>query len=177
MILFINGPFGVGKTGVAGVLVERLPNARLYDPEVLGSILLRVLGPVKKEKDFQDYALWRGLVVAVAWVWRVASARTLVIPMRVWRREYFDPIFAGLRRVDPEVTCFRLSASEGALVRRISSDSEDTRAYGWRMQHAEVCLEAFRDPAFGVEVPTEGLTPAEVAGRILNVVGTPAEQR
>ncbi len=173
MILFINGPFGVGKTSVARILVEKTPNAMLYDPEVIGSVLRRVLGPVKKANDFQDYALWRKLVVAVARVLRAASARTLVIPMTVWRRDYFDPIAAGLRRVDPDLRCFRLTASEGELVRRISSDSEDTGAYGWRMSHAGVCLSASRDPAFGAEVQTDGLTPVGVADRILESIGTP----
>jgi len=142
MILFINGPFGVGKTSATRVLVEETPDAMLYDPEVIGSILRRVLGPIKKVDDFQDYALWRELVVAVARVLRAASARTLVVPMTVWRREYFDPIAAGLRRVDPDLRCFRLTASERELARRISSDSEDREAYGWRVSHVEVCLGA-----------------------------------
>jgi len=47
MILFINGPFGVGKTSATRVLVEETPDAMLYDPEVIGSILRRVLGPIK----------------------------------------------------------------------------------------------------------------------------------
>ena len=172
MILFINGPFGVGKTTVARVLVEKTPNAMLYDPETIGSVLQRVLGPVKKADDFQDYALWRKLVVAVARVLRAASAGTLVIPMTVWRRDYFDPIVAGLRRVDPDLRCFRLTASEGELARRISSDSEDEGAYGWRMSHLEVCMDALRDRAFGAEVPTDGRMPAEVADRILRSIGT-----
>ena len=173
MILFINGPFGVGKTSAASVLVERTSNAMLYDPEVIGSILRRVLGPVKKVDDFQDYALWRRLVVGVARVLRTASARTLVIPMTVWRRDYFDPIVAGLRRVDTNLRCFRLTASERELTRRIASDAEGAGAYGWRMSHLEVSLGASRDPAFGAEVPTDGLTPAKVAGRILESAGTP----
>ncbi len=118
MILFINGPFGVGKTSVARVLVERTPDAMLYDPEVIGSVLRRVLGPVRKVDDFQDYALWRKLVVAVARVLKAASAPALVIPMTIWRRDYFDSIAAGLRRVDPDLRCFRLTASEGELLRR-----------------------------------------------------------
>ena len=173
MILFINGPFGVGKTSVARILVEEIPNAMLYDPEIIGSVLQRVLGPVKKADDFQDYALWRKLVVGVARILRAASAKTLVIPMTVWRRDYFDPIVAGLRRVDPDLRCFRLTASEVELVRRISSDSEDTGAHGWRMSHVEVCIDASRDPAFGAEVPTDDLTPAEVAGRVLQGIGIP----
>ncbi len=173
MILFINGPFGVGKTSVARILVEEIPNAMLYDPEIIGSVLQTVPGPVKKADDFQDYALWRKLVVAVARVLRAASAKTLVIPMTVWRRDYFDPIVAGLHRVDPDLRCFRLTASNDELVRRISSDSEDTGARGWRMSHAEVCTNASEDPTFGAEVRTDGLAPAEVADQILQGVGSP----
>ncbi len=174
MILFVNGPFGVGKTTVARVLVDKLPDAMLYDPEVIGFVLRRILGPIKKADDFQDYALWRRLVLAVARVLRGVSARTPVIPMTVWRRDYFDTIVAGLRRVDPALWCFRLTASRDELARRILSDSEDTGAYGWRMSHAEVCLSAFWDPVFGLEVPTDGLTPAEVADQILKSVGKPS---
>ena len=172
MILFINGPFGVGKTSAARVLAEKIPNAMLYDPEVIGSVLQRVLGPVKKADDFQDYALWRKLVVAVARILRTVSARTLVIPMTVWRRDYFDPIVAGLRQVDRDLWCFRLTASEHELKRRIASDLDDTGAYGWRVSHVEVCINASRDPALGTEVPTGGLTPAGVADRILKSVST-----
>ena len=159
MSLFISGPFGVGKTSVAKMIAEKTPNAMLYDPEVIGSALRGVLGPVKKVNDSQYYALWRKLVVVVARVLRAASARTLVIPMTVWRRDYFDPILAGLHRIGLGLTRFRLTAAESELTRRIFSDSEDTGAYGWRMSHAEVYLRVSRDPAFGVEVPTDGLRP------------------
>ena len=170
MILFINGPFGVGKTSAARVLVEKIPNAMLYDPEVIGYLLKRTFGRYGKVEDFQDPELWRRLVVAVARVLRQLSARTLVIPMKVWRRASFDPVVAGLRRVDSDLGCFRLTASEPELARRIASDADDTGAYGWRVSHAEVCLNALRDPAFGAEVPTDGLAPVEVADRILKSV-------
>ena len=174
MILFINGPFGVGKTSVARVLVERLPNAMLYDPEAIGYVLRRTPGLIRKVDDYQDYALWRGLVVVVARVLRTAFAETLVIPMSVWRRGCLDSITAGLRRVDPDLKCFRLTASRDVLVSRISSDSEDPGAYGWRMSHVEVCLSAAEDPTLGVEIPTDDVAPAEVAGRILACIREPA---
>ena len=43
MILLLNGAFGIGKTTVARVLVARMPNALLFDPEMIGLILQRGL--------------------------------------------------------------------------------------------------------------------------------------
>jgi hypothetical protein len=173
MILFINGPFGVGKTSVARVLVKKMPQSMLYDPEVMGAFLHRVLGPFRKAEDYQDYALWRPLLVGGARVLKTVSTRTLVVPMSVWRRDLFDTIIAGLRKVDPDLSCFRLTASRDILIDRIASDTVDREAYGWRMAHVEVCMKSSLDPAFGTEICTDGHTPVEVADRILKRLALP----
>ncbi len=59
MIIWLNGGFGVGKTTMAERLKRDRKDAVIYDPELIGSLLSRVL-PEKKD-DFQDYALWRSL--------------------------------------------------------------------------------------------------------------------
>ncbi|HEX2739110.1 MAG TPA: hypothetical protein VHM69_01585, partial [Rubrobacter sp.] len=167
-IFFINGPFGVGK-----LLVKKVPDAMLYDPERIGAVLMRVLGPFKRVDDFQGYALWRIRFVECARLLRKTSARALVVPMTVWRRDYFDRIIAGIHRVDPALACFRLTASRDVLMDRISSDTEDREARAWRTSHADVCLKALRDPAFGTEIRTDDRKPEEVADRILQIVGMP----
>lgn len=171
MILFINGPFGVGKTTVAKLLVQKIPDAMLYDPERIGAVLKRV--SFKKVDDYQDYALWRTLVVGGVRLLKKASARTLIIPMTVWRRDLFDHTITGLRSLDEDLACFRLTASRDVLMDRISSDTEDREACAWRMSHAEVCLKALRDPAFGTEIRTDDRTPGDVADRILQIAGMP----
>ena len=167
MIVFINGPFGVGKTTVARLLVQRMPHAAMYDPEIIGVVLRRVLSPFTKVKDYQDHTLWRRLVVGGARLLRTVSGRPLVVPMTVWKRNVFDHIAAGLGRVDGDLSCFRLTFPEHVLIDRISSDAKDENAYSWRASHVGVYLEALRDPAFGKEIRTEGLAPAAVADQIL----------
>jgi len=128
MIVFINGPFGVGKTTVARLLVQRMPHATMYDPEIIGGLLHRILGPFTKVEDYQDYELWRRLVVGGARLFRTVSGRPLVVPMTIWDRNVFDSMVPGLRGADPDLSCFRLTVSREALVDRISSDLEDREA-------------------------------------------------
>ncbi len=173
MILFINGPFGVGKTSVAEALVQKIPHSMLYDPEVIGAALRRILGPFRRVEDFQDYALWRALVVGGVRLLRALSGPPLVIPMTVYRRNVFDSIVAGLRPADPNLWCFRLTAPREVLVDRISSDTEDREACAWRTSHVETCLKAMGDPAFGTEIRTEDRTPSEVADQILKTLAGP----
>jgi tRNA uridine 5-carbamoylmethylation protein Kti12 len=90
MIIFLNGPFGVGKTTTAHLLAARLPQAIVYDPEVMGSYLQYLLKTIDPVDDFQDYVLWRTMTVEVARLLRATYQRSLIVPMTVTRRDYYD---------------------------------------------------------------------------------------
>lgn len=169
MILFINGAFGVGKTSVANVLIERIPGAILYDPEEVGAMLRNVLSPIEKHHDFQDYQLWPKMSVEMARMIRTEYDRSLVIPMTVWNRERFEQVTDGLRDIDPDLSCFRLTAPEETLKHRILSRPDEEGSHEWCMAHLEVGLEASRDPAFGTEINTNGREPEEIADEILQI--------
>ena len=173
MILFINGPFGVGKTSVANVLVEKIPDTVLYDPEEVGLMLRNILAPVEEVEDFQDYALWRILVVEVAHRLREEYECPLIIPMTVWRRDYSDQITGGLRRIDPDLLCFRLTASKETLKSRILSRPDEEGSHEWCLSHLEAGFVASADPALGMEVKTDEQAPAQVADQILEIAGRP----
>ncbi|MFF4409533.1 hypothetical protein [Streptomyces sp. NPDC001404] len=64
MIIWINGPFGGGKTTTTGLLHQALDGSLVYDPKEVGSMLRSILPG--REKDFQDLAPWRPLVAATA---------------------------------------------------------------------------------------------------------------
>jgi len=63
-LIWLNGPFGGGKTQTAYELLRRLPNSVVCDPEHAGFGLRRML-PQTLRGDFQDLTAWREGVVEV----------------------------------------------------------------------------------------------------------------
>ncbi len=70
MIVFINGTFGVGKTTAAERLVVRLPGSLLFDAELVGSLLRRIVAPI------ENPARSRRVTAASAAAARQASPRS-----------------------------------------------------------------------------------------------------
>ena len=167
MILFINGPFGVGKTTTARLLVEGLPDAVLYDPEIVGAFVCSLTEDFEQVEDFQDHRLWETMVVEAARALREGYGGPLVIPMTVWRPGRFWRLTEGLRDVDPDLRLFWLAAPEETVRGRIFSRPDAEGNHEWCLKHLATCTEALRDPLFGVEVGTDDLTPHEVADEIL----------
>jgi hypothetical protein len=70
MLLWINGPFGGGKTQTAYELHRRLQGSLVCDPEHVGYGLHRMLPPTLRG-DFQD--LPSGTASTRSWTWSCAS--------------------------------------------------------------------------------------------------------
>lgn len=152
MILWLNGPFGVGKTVTARALAERMTDARIVDPERIGYLIRRTLW---RGVDYQDVAAWRRLTRCAV---TLASRRgPVVVPMTVLRRDVFEELTHGAR-------VFALVASPETMARRIAGGDEARR---WRSQHLDRGLAAFATAELGEPVPTDGRTPEEVADAIM----------
>jgi hypothetical protein len=165
MIIFINGAFGVGKTTVAERLVQRLPNSLLFDPEEVGFFLRNVLSPIDKPDDFQQYALWRSLVVSTASQFRRTYDRILVMPMTLWHAPYFEEVVGGLRRTEPDVYHFCLTAPDETIQARLLQ--RGNKSGDWCWNHIERCRIAFQSSDFDIRIPTESATPDEIINTLL----------
>ncbi|GHO87016.1 hypothetical protein [Dictyobacter formicarum] len=116
MIILINGSFASGKTTTAELLVQRLYHSMLYDPEIVGAGLAAIVKPIEAFTDFQDLTAWRPLVIETARVLKQVYGRTLIIPMTLWHRPYFEEITDGLRQIDPHFYHFCLTARKETLL-------------------------------------------------------------
>lgn len=96
MIVWLNGPFGVGKSSTAAQLASLLPKARFVDPERLGGVLHFTIGWLRPG-DFQNLWVWRrGTVLLTRWAARRGTV--VVVPMSVLRPSVLDELMRGLRR-------------------------------------------------------------------------------
>jgi hypothetical protein len=117
LIIWINGPFGAGKTTLAKELHRRMPEAILFDPEHVGFIL-REWVPVPTG-DFQDLPSWRELVVETALSLRRHHAQTLLVPMTLINDDYAAEILGGLSERGEQILHVFLDLDAEVLRQRI----------------------------------------------------------
>ena len=176
-ILWINGAFGSGKTSLARHLVDRLPDAMLYDPELAG-FLLRIVVPPADSGDFQDLPIWRDLAADIALLLRRHYRRRLVVPMTLARTEYRQEILGRLEGAGERVMHFFLDVSEAELIRRIEAQVmdpddpvHDAGVRAWRRGQVARCLEARTSLAPDtVLLAADGLSVDELGRRVLQAV-------
>ena len=173
-IYWLNGTFGVGKRSTARALLEMLPDARLFDPEYIGT-LLRTYIP-EDTGDFQDLPPWRHLTIATAIELLEHTGGPLVVPMTLLHHDYAHDIFSGLAdrgatahhillHTDKETLQYRITAHD--MFPDDPEHSEQVRT--WRMNHIPAYQNAlpWLTTSANLTIDTTHLTPKQAAHHIL----------
>ncbi len=169
MIIMINGSFGVGKSTTAAALVQRLPDAMLFDPEDVGQLARYITRDVRSlaedTDDFQDIAIWPPLGVATAQQLLQHYRRTLVVPMTLIKRSYFDAIHGGFAALGP-VRHFCLVAPLAVVQQRLFARG-DAGPGSWPWRKAMECVPLLHDPYFVEHIDTEHCSTDDVVKHML----------
>jgi hypothetical protein len=167
MLIWINGPFGVGKTSVARRLAKKLDDAWLFDPEQIGFMLRRVW-PARDVPDFQDLPIWRELTLRTLAAAAKSSARPIVVPMSLSNPDYFGEIVGGLRAEGVDVRHFTLMAPAATIRRRNWLRLAGLRSKRWALARVEPCLASLSSAEFATHIETGGRSVPGVAAEILS---------
>ncbi|GAB2839132.1 AAA family ATPase [Lentzea nigeriaca] len=171
MLIWINGPFGGGKTATAFELHRRLAGSVESDPEHVGFGLHRMLPPALRG-DFQDLPAWRHGVhsmLDLALRGHDTDHRAHYIGrlrlLRGHRRQ------AARRR--PQVHHFALMAEPVTVLRRLRNRGmwPGLKREGWGRRPDRPLLDPLREPEFGEHIATDHRTVAQVADTIARSVG------
>ena len=182
MLLWINGPFGGGKTHTAFELHRRLPGSVVCDPEHVGYGLHRAMPPALRG-DFQDLRSWREGVREVLDLVLERHDGVVLAPMTVVEPDRLAAILDPLRERGHAVHHVALLARRetvlrrlhgrggGAAVRLLAGPGASLRRESFAVARLDVCLERLRGPAFAEHVTTDDLTVAQVAERVAATAG------
>lgn len=118
MLLWINGPFGGGKTQTAHEIRRRLPGSVVCDPEHVGFGLRRMLPPDLRG-DFQDLVSWRQGVVEVLDLALREHDGVVIAPMTVTDPRYFAETVGRLGEMGHDVRHFTLLAQRETVAKRL----------------------------------------------------------
>ena len=119
MIIWLNGPFGVGKTTLANRLHQEIPDSILYDPENLGDFFQENLPKAVCPEDFQDYLIWRQTTVQIIRDLATKTGQVIIVPMTVFKKEYCQEIIEQGLREDMCVQHYTLVAENETILYRL----------------------------------------------------------
>lgn len=167
-VLWINGPFGGGKSTTLLHLVAQGPQWHPYDPEWVGYMLKANLHGMDIA-DFQDLPAWRSLVPAVAGHLARAVGKDLAAPQTITVPAYWREIREGLQAEGLGLVHAVLDCDDAMLRRRIEGDAADPGAREWRLGHLESWAHArqwLRTEA-DLYIDTTSLHPEDVVSRLV----------
>ncbi|MEU2792199.1 AAA family ATPase [Streptomyces sp. NPDC007100] len=182
MLLWINGPFGGGKTQTAHELRRRLPGSVICDPEHAGFGLRRMM-PAALRGDFQDLPAWRQGVYEVLDLALAGHPGTVIVPMTLVEPAYFRETVGRLRERGHDVRHFALLADRrtvlgrlrernfGYAVKIVAGKDAPLRRESFAVARLDECLERLRGAEFAEHVWTDRLTVAQVADHIAASAG------
>jgi hypothetical protein len=172
VLVWINGPFGGGKTATAHELQRRVDRSIVCEPEFLGYGLHRML-PRELRSDFQNFEAWRTGVHEVLDLALRTWEGPVIVPMTVINPGYLGQMVGRLREDGHEVRHFSQLADRGTVLRRLRS-----RTFGlglrheqWAVGKLDECLAQLRNEVFAEHLYTDDLSVAQVADAIARAAG------
>lgn len=174
MIIWLNGAFGAGKTTTAAELAAIVPTARLFDPEMVGYLLMEYL----KDHDFYDFQElqpWRTLVPVIANEIARFTRRDLIAAQAVLRESYWKDLQHGFKQHSLEVFHAVLDVEAQVLVRRINADNLEQKARKWRLDHIHDYCAArpWMLASADLVIDSTSMSATDVARSILRVIQLP----
>jgi AAA domain-containing protein len=172
MLLWINGPCGVGKKTTASELYRRLPGSMVCAPGAVGIAMHRMLPPSVRCM-WQDIPAWRHSVLELLRLTLAGHDGPVIAPGTLVDHGHFQEIIGGLRDDGVEVHHFALLAEPATVVRRLRARSLglEPRTQPWETRVLDDWLEQLRRPEFAQHIHTDHQNVAQVADVIARSAG------
>ena len=172
VLLWINGPCGVGKKTTASELNRRLPGSVVCAPGAVGMAMHRMLPPSVR-RMWQDIPAWRYSVLELLRLTLAGHDGPVIAPGTLVDRGHFREIIGSLRDDGVEVHHFALLAEPATVVHRLRARSLglEPRTQPWETRVLDEWLEQLRRPEFAQHIQTDHQNVTQVADVIARSAG------
>jgi predicted acetyltransferase len=167
MIIWISGPYGVGKSTIAEAISAKLDNALIFDAEEVGNAVRGNYPDCPYGYIFEDYPLWGEFCCKLLKDVHEKFHKNIIVPMTLLREESYS-IISNLQQDGIDTKLIILEASYDTVHDRILARGEKKGC--WCMENIELARTGTAKLP-GIHVPTDGKTVDESCDFVLDQVG------
>lgn len=167
MILWINGPYGVGKSTLAEALMEKLPDSFLFDAELVGDAVRENMPKAFFKETYEEYPLWHELCFCLLKNLAETYDGHVFVPMTLKQSASVEGILDRLRESGMSTAHVMLEADHDTVHDRILQRGEEEDC--WCMQNIFSCQTAQRDLPADLRLNTADKSPAELADEVIQI--------
>lgn len=170
MIIWINGPYGVGKTTLAEALCELRPHSFLFDAEAVGNAVRDNLPEALFQGWlFESYPMWFRMCTELLADLAGRYDGDIFVPMTLILPDSFEKMERPLKARGIAVRHVLLESSYAVVHDRILARGETEDC--WCMQQIDLCLKNQGTFENAIRVPSLGKSPQELALEVQRAAG------
>lgn len=154
MIMWISGPYGVGKSTLAEAMAAKMKNAMIFDAEEVGNAVRENYPDCPYGYIFEDYPLWGVFCYLLLKDIHQKFNKDILVPMTLVRKESYQ-IIEKLNRDGIDIKLVVLEASWQTIHDRILARGEDEGC--WCMENIELARVG-SGALPGIHIPTDEKT-------------------
>lgn len=163
MIIWISGPYGVGKSTLAEAMAEKMKNALIFDAEEVGNAVRENYPDCTYGYIFEDYPLWGEFCYMLLKDIHEKFQKDILVPMTLLREKSYG-IIEKLNRDGIKTYLVVLEASYQTVYDRILTRGEEEGC--WCMENIELAREGSAALP-GIHIQTDSRTVTELAAFVM----------
>ena len=166
MIIWISGAYGVGKSTLAEVLVNKIENAMIFDAEEVGNAVRENYPDEPYGVIYEDYPLWCDFNYMLLKDIHSTFHRNILVPMTLVRQNSYSKIIERLINDGIETRLVILEGTYQSIHDRILARGEDEDC--WCMENIETSSNGSRGVTGGYHISTDSKSVDELVQIVLD---------
>lgn len=167
MIIWISGPYGVGKSTLAEAMAEKMGNALIFDAEEVGNVVRENYPDCPYGYIFEDYPLWGEFCYMLLKDIHEKFQKDILVPMTLLREKSYG-IIEKLDQDGIQTPLVILEASYQTVHDRILARGEEEGC--WCMENIELAR-AGSAALPGIHIQTDGKSVEDLVLIVMGEVG------